>query len=99
MIPLSEHAPHVLILVAGALFGLAIVASLWRLLAGPTLPDRVIALDVLGFLVVGLVCIVAIATEQPSLLGVALVAALILFLGTAAFAIYLERSGSASDAA
>ena len=94
MIPLTTDAPHWLVLLGGALFGLAIIASLWRLIIGPTLPDRVIALDLIGFLVVGLICIVAIATNQPALLGVALVAALILFLGTAAFAIYLERRGT-----
>ena len=94
MIPLTVESPHWLVLFGAALFGLAVLASLWRLLIGPTLPDRVIALDLIGFLVIGLVCLLAIATDQSALLGVALVAALILFLGTAAFAIYLERRGT-----
>lgn len=93
MIPHSGDAAHWLVLVGGAVLGLAILASLLRVLIGPSLPDRVIALDLLGFLVVGFVCIAAITSDQSSLLNVALVAALILFLGTAAFAIYLERRG------
>ena len=80
-----------LLTVAALLFAFGIVAALVRLIRGPSLPDRVVALDLIGFLVVGLVCLVAIATETPALLAVALVAALILFLGTAAFAIYLQR--------
>lgn len=80
-----------LLAIAAVLFAFGIVASLVRLIKGPSLPDRVVALDLIGFLVVGLVCLVSIATETPSLLAVALVAALILFLGTAAFAIYLQR--------
>jgi multicomponent Na+:H+ antiporter subunit F len=93
IIPGIEHAPASLLSVATALFVFAIGASLYRLIVGPSLPDRVVALDLLGFLVVGLVCLIAIATDAPSLLAVALVAALILFLGTAAFAIYLQRRG------
>ncbi|MEO1129278.1 MAG: monovalent cation/H+ antiporter complex subunit F [Planctomycetota bacterium] len=80
--------------VAAALFAFGVGASLYRLMVGPSLPDRVVALDLLGFLVIGLICLVAIATDVKSLLAVALVAALILFLGTAAFAIYLQRRGA-----
>jgi len=76
------------------LLAVGLVASLWRLLVGPTLPDRVVALDLLGFLVIGLVCMAGIVTHEVAFLGVSLVAALILFLGTAAFAMYLERRGA-----
>ena len=83
-----------LLFVAMALFAFGIGATLYRLVIGPSLPDRIVALDLLGFLVVGVVCLVAIITGVQSLLAVALVAALILFLGTAAFAIYLSRRGA-----
>jgi multicomponent Na+:H+ antiporter subunit F len=91
MIPAPDAFMDWLFLIAGGVFVIALVASSWRLAAGPTLPDRVVALDLIGFLVVGALCAFSIATERPSLLAVALVAALILFLGTAAFAIYLEK--------
>lgn len=84
----------VLLFLAAALFAFGIGASLYRLAVGPSLPDRVVALDLLGFLIIGLVGLVAIMTDVQSLLSVALVAALILFLGTAAFAIYLNRRGA-----
>jgi multicomponent Na+:H+ antiporter subunit F len=84
--------------VVGIVFGVALAASSWRLIVGPTLPDRVVALDLVGYLVVGLMLVLAIVTGTPALLGVGLVAALILFLATAALAIYLERRGDDAPA-
>lgn len=75
------------------IFAVAIVAVTIRLVRGPTLPDRVVALDLLGFQVVALVGLAAITSGRHELLGVSLVAAIILFLGTAAFAIFVERRG------
>ena len=91
MIPTEGDPTHWIFLAAGGAFGLALLASFARLVRGPTLPDRVVALDLIGFLAVGVLCAFSIATQRQSLLSVALVAALILFLGTAAFAIYVER--------
>jgi len=78
-------------LATGAMLALALAFSLGRLLRGPTLADRVIALDLIGFIAVGAIGLFAMTADLPSLLAVALVAALILFLGTAAFAMYLQR--------
>jgi multicomponent Na+:H+ antiporter subunit F len=71
--------------------GLGILASFWRLVRGPSLADRVVALDLIGYLVIGVMVVLSIVTQRESFLFVPVVAAIILFLGTAAFAIYLER--------
>ena len=94
MMPTPDGGSEFLLLVAAVIFACGMAASLWRLLVGPSLPDRVVALDLLGFLVTGMICLTAVATNQQALLAVALVAALILFLGTSAFAIYLQRRGA-----
>lgn len=91
MIPAGGDPLHWLFLATGGALGAAAVAALIRLMRGPTLADRVVALDLLGFLVIGAFGAYSIVTATASLLAVGLVAALILFLGTAAFAIYLER--------
>jgi multicomponent Na+:H+ antiporter subunit F len=91
MIPVAGDPFHWLFLAAGGVFVAGIVASLVRLLMGPTLPDRIVALDLIGFLVIGGISVYAIVTNRDALLFVALVGALILFLATAAFAIYVER--------
>lgn len=82
---------HWLFLVSGAILGLGILASFWRLVRGPSLADRVIALDLIGYLIIGVMVVLSIVTQRDSFLFVPVVGAIILFLGTAAFAIYLER--------
>ncbi|GIK39724.1 MAG: cation:proton antiporter [Chloroflexota bacterium] len=74
------------LLLLGAL-GLAFI----RLLRGPSLPDRVVALDLISVIGVGLVATYAVTVNQPVFLDVIMVFALISFLGTVAFAYYLER--------
>jgi multicomponent Na+:H+ antiporter subunit F len=69
----------------------ALLLTFARLVRGPTLPDRVIALDLLAAIIVGFTAVYAIETEQPVFLDAAIVIALIIFLGTVAFAQYIER--------
>lgn len=77
--------------VAGVVLAIGILFTIWRLTRGPTLCDRVVALDLLGFQAVGVIALFAIVTQRPVLLSVGIVMALVLFLATAAFAMYLER--------
>lgn len=70
---------------------IGMVAAFARLLAGPSLPDRVVALDALATMAVGALSLVSITTGQPVLLDVALGIAIITFLGTVALAISLEK--------
>ena len=81
---------------AVALTMLAVAAGITfiRLLKGPTLPDRVIAIDLIGVLMVCLLVVTAAATAQQALLDVAMVVALISFVGTVAYSRYIERSQS-----
>lgn len=71
----------------------AMILAFVRLLRGPSLPDRVVALDLITILVVAIVATYDIATDQPVLFDAAIVLALVAFLGTVAFARYVERSG------
>ena len=79
-----------------ALTVLALAAALTfvRLAKGPTLPDRVIAIDLIGVLLVCMLVVVAGLTAQQALLDVAMVVALISFVGTVAYARYIERERS-----
>jgi multicomponent Na+:H+ antiporter subunit F len=70
---------------------LALLLVVARLLRGPSLPDRVIALDMLATLSIGVVAVYAVVTDQPALLDVAVLLALLAFLGTVGFAYYIER--------
>lgn len=68
-----------------------IFCALARLVLGPSLADRVVALDAIGVLSVGVIATYDIATDQPVLLDAATAVALVAFLATVAFAHYLER--------
>jgi len=71
----------------------ALLLAFVRLLRGPTLPDRVIALDLISTLCVGISAVYAIAVRNPVFLDVAILLALISFLGTIAFAQYVRKRG------
>ena len=76
-----------------ALLMLAVAALLTfvRVVRGPTLPDRVVAIDLIGVLIVGVIVVSAAATGEQAFLDVAIVIALISFVGTVAYARYVER--------
>lgn len=77
---------------AFALLGISLVLTLIRLLKGPTLPDRVVALDMIAFQAIGFIALYTAVTGQQSFLDAALILALIAFLATVSFARYVERS-------
>ncbi|AFL85619.1 multisubunit Na+/H+ antiporter, MnhF subunit [Belliella baltica DSM 15883] len=62
-----------------------------RFLMGPRLSDRVVALDLLLTTGIGIIAVYSIITNQPTFLDIAMILALIAFLGTVAFAYYLEK--------
>ena len=74
-------------------FAVLIVSSalcLYRVARGPTAPDRTVAIDILGTLVVGFCCLMAWRTGRDYYVTIAIAWALISFVGTLALAKYLE---------
>lgn len=84
ILPLAIDLAFVLLLAAMALAAL-------RLALGPSLPDRVVALDLLTILAVAFSALYAVAAEEPAYLDIAIALALVAFLATVAFARYAER--------
>lgn len=76
---------------AGAVLGFGMVAAFIRLVMGPTLADRVVAVDVLATMAVGALVIISLITGAALLLDIALAIALVVFLGTIAMAMTIER--------
>jgi multicomponent Na+:H+ antiporter subunit F len=62
-----------------------------RFIIGPSLSDRVIALDLLITIGIGIIAIYSIVNDKPTFLDIAMILALIAFLGTVAFSYYLEK--------
>ena len=71
--------------------GVALLLAVVRLVRGPTLPDRIVAMDLVGVLVIGLIVVLAASTGVRATLDAAIVIALIGFVGTVAYATYVQR--------
>jgi multicomponent Na+:H+ antiporter subunit F len=71
--------------------GVALLVAFIRLVKGPTLPDRIVAMDLFGVLVVGVIVVLAGSSGVGATLDAAIVIALVGFLGTVAYATYVER--------
>ena len=70
---------------------ISLFAGLYRLLMGPSLPDRIVVMDLVASLVIGLIACYIMLTGQTVYLNVAVVIALLVFMGNIAFAKYLYR--------
>ena len=77
--------------IALIMLGVALLITVVRLVQGPTLPDRIVAMDLVGVLVVGLIVVLAASTGVEATLDAAIVIALLGFVGTIAYATYVER--------
>ena len=78
--------PPILLLVT-----LSAALAFVRLVIGRTLPDRVVALDLISTGAVAILALASVFYDAPVLLDVAVVLALIAFIGTIAFARFIER--------
>ncbi|MFN3649914.1 MAG: monovalent cation/H+ antiporter complex subunit F [Armatimonadota bacterium] len=90
MIPIETLVPKTAEIVLLVL-AVAIALTFFRLLRGPTLADRVVALELLTAIAVAIIAVYSMEYRQPLLLDVAIVLALISFLGTVGFSHYLVR--------
>lgn len=70
---------------------LSILGALLRVLWGPNLADRVVALDLVAYLAMGFLATYAVFVGEETFIDVALVLGLLAFLGTVAVARYIER--------
>lgn len=73
------------------MLAVAMLVTVVRLAIGPTLADQVVALDLIAIIGVAMMVVGAIAFDLTPLLDVAMLLALISFIGTIAFASYIER--------
>ncbi|MCM3740740.1 Na(+)/H(+) antiporter subunit F1 [Oceanobacillus luteolus] len=73
------------------LFGIAIAITLIRVIIGPSLPDRVLSLDMIGVQIVSALAIISILLKTKAFLEVILVLAILAFISTISFTKYIER--------
>lgn len=76
-----------------ALLAFSQMFAVLRLVQGPTLADRVIALDFIGITCASMIGVYSIVVEEPLYLRAVIVLSLVSFLGTIGFALYCEKRG------
>ena len=74
-----------------AMLSVALLLAFIRMARGPSVADRIVALDLMAILSVGIIMLYDVATSLPVFLDAAIVLALVGFAGTIGFAKYLER--------
>jgi multicomponent Na+:H+ antiporter subunit F len=62
---------------------------LYRIIKGPTIPDRMVAVDIFGILVVGVCAIISIQTERSFIIDIGIAWIILSFIGTLTLAKYL----------
>ncbi len=92
--PLATPLVTGVLLGVASLFTLFSVVVLYRVFRGPTMQDRVIAVNIIGSNIVVILAVVAAAVDEPMFLDVALVYALLNFLMSIAISKFtVERGG------
>ena len=71
----------------------AFIASFVRVVIGPTLPDRVIALDMAATIVVAIILTDCVQSGSSFYIPAAISIALLSFVGTVSLALYISRGG------
>ncbi|MED4403018.1 Na(+)/H(+) antiporter subunit F1 [Metabacillus fastidiosus] len=76
-----------------SLFIIAVSTALYlyRLIKGPSTPDRVIALDAIGINLIGITAVTLIVLNTNAFVEVILLISILAFIGTVAFAKFLEK--------
>lgn len=72
-------------------FGLAITILLYRIIWGPSIPDRVIALDTIGINIISGIAIISIVVDTKSFLEAILILGILAFISTVAVSKFIER--------
>ncbi len=79
-----------MIYVVFGLIGIGILFTIFRLVKGPSLADRAVAIDTLNIIVVGVIALIAVVYNNGLFLDIAIVYAILAFLETVVYARYLE---------
>lgn len=82
---------EVMLKISLVLFAIAIAIALLRIILGPSMPDRVLALDVIGVNLISAIAIVSILLKTTAFLEAILILGILSFIGTIAYSKFIER--------
>lgn len=80
-----------ILLMALALFAISIAIALFRIIKGPSMPDRAVALDMLGVNLISSIAVISIVLKTKAFLEAILILGILAFISTIAISKYVER--------
>lgn len=81
----------IIIQIALICISLSMLGLVYRLIKGPSTPDRVVALDAIGINLIALIALLSISLDTSAFLEAILLLAIVSFIGTTAFSKFLEK--------
>jgi len=73
------------------LFSITIAIAVIRIILGPSMPDRVIGLDLIGVNLIATIAVISVMMNTKAFLEVVLILGILSFIGTIAFSKFIER--------
>lgn len=80
-----------MLMTALVLFSITIAIAVIRIILGPSLPDRVLALDVIGVNLIATIAVTSVVMDTTAFLEVILILGVLSFIGTIAYSKFIER--------
>ena len=88
---------HLATTISLGILTLALLVTIYRIIMGPSLPDRILALDMLVAVVIGYIAVIALRTGFMLYLDIAIALGLIGFLSTVAFSRFVLQRWEVSQ--
>lgn len=82
---------HIIFQITLLCVSLSMLGLVYRVVKGPTTPDRVVALDAIGINLIAIIALVSMMLDTYAFLEVILLLGILAFLGTIAFSKFLEK--------
>jgi multicomponent Na+:H+ antiporter subunit F len=82
---------HTIIQITLLLVSISMLGLVYRVIKGPTTPDRVVALDAIGINLIAIIALISMVIDTYAFLSVILLLGILAFLGTVAFSKFLEK--------
>ncbi|URN96489.1 MAG: Na(+)/H(+) antiporter subunit F1 [Candidatus Pristimantibacillus lignocellulolyticus] len=80
-----------IMLLAMFLLSISLIITLYRIIKGPTIHDRILALDSIAYIIIGIVAILSIHLNSHAYFETILLIGILAFLSTIALSRYMER--------
>ncbi|HEX6594680.1 MAG TPA: Na(+)/H(+) antiporter subunit F1 [Bacillota bacterium] len=80
-----------ILVISVTLFAVAIAVSVYRIIRGPSLADRVFAMDLIGINLISAIAVISVLFKTNAFLEVILILGILAFISTIALSKFIER--------